>query len=461
MDKILIIGDGTSFLDDVETLLRQRYVVARATTGKRGLEIIESELISAVLLELTLPDMHGLDVLKKIHADIDPHLPVIIFTNHPEADTAVTAMNLGAYDFVTKDLGLDALAAKVLKALERRHLELSVKALQSTFAEHQDAFIFVSDTMKRVNIEITRLSQTDFDILITGETGVGKDLIAFEIHRRSRRRDKPFIAIPMKTLSETLIESELFGHERGAFSGAERTKIGKLEAANGGTVYIPEVSSLAESVQLKLLQFLQYKTVSRVGQDPKKPDTQLDVRVVMATNVNPEEKVHKGEMRKDFFHRITGVRLNIPPLREHRDDIEPLASYFLKKYSQRAGDTLYEFSPGAIELLKSHRWSGNVRELENCVKNVLAYAEGPVIGVDAFPRFSEKSEGENQQCHICMATQFADLPPFKEVEVGFKRAYFQELLRRSGHNIQQAASNAGMTPQGLRKLLHTLGIAKN
>ena len=459
MDKLLLIDDSIAFLSDVESLLRDRFQIIKATSGRRGVEMARKEGASAVLLDLKLPDMDGLEVLEALHREVDPFLPVMIVTDHADTETAVKAMRLGAVDFIAKSFNRDILYEKIMKALERRTLEISVRALQSTFAEHHDHFVFACESMKRVHFEMTRLASVGFDVLIVGETGVGKDLCAFEIHQRSARRDRPFIPLAMRSLSETLIESELFGHEKGAFSGADRTKIGKLEAANGGTLYIPEVSSLTETVQLKLLQFMQYKSISRVGQDSRRPDTRLDVRVIMATNESLEEQVEKGKMRQDFYHRITGVKLQVPPLRERREDIELLVSYFLKKFGTGPAGQQYSIAPDVLKAMESYRWPGNVRELENAIKGGLAYAAGPQLTLHDFPILMEKA-ADVSQCRKCMGTRFVQLPPFAEVETEIKRGYFEELLRRTNGSIPRAAEQAGMSAQGLRKLLKGLGEKK-
>jgi DNA-binding NtrC family response regulator len=401
--------------------------------------------------------MDGTEVLQILHRDVDPFLPVIIVTDQSDTETAVEMMRLGAYDFVSKSFNRDMLAAKLTKALERRGLEISVRALQSSFAEFHDRLVFASDAMKKVHYELTRLAGLSFDVLIHGETGVGKDLCAFELHQRSSRRDKPFIPVAMRVLSESIIESELFGHEKGAFSGADKAKVGKLEAANGGTLYIPEVSSLTETVQLKLLQFMQYKSISRVGQDSRRPDTRLDVRVIMATNEKLEDVVEKGKMRQDFYHRIAGVKLVIPPLRDRREDIGPLATYFLAKFSGSVDGRTYSLTPDAIRALENYRWPGNVRELENAIKGALAYSETGVIERADFPILGVQPK-DGDLCRECLASRYETLPRYKAAEEKFKQGYFGDLMRRAEYNIARAAQMAGLTGPGLRKALKTNGV---
>jgi two-component system response regulator AtoC len=460
MDSLLVIDDSVAFLNDVESLLRHRYKVLKATSGRAGLDILESEQVAAVLLDLKMPEMNGIEVLKRIHTQLDPHLPVIIVTDQSEVEFAVEAMKLGAYDFIAKSFNLNVLTAKIVKALERRSLEISVAALRTSQDEQYDRMIFASEAMKKIHYKISQLAALNFDVLIYGETGVGKDLIAFELHRRGPRRDRPFFPIALKTYSETLIETELFGHEKGAFSGADRQKIGKLEAANGGMVYIPEISTLSESIQLKLLQFMQYKSITRVGQDPKKPEIKLDVRIIMATNESLEDLVKKGTMREDFYHRITGVRLNIPPLRQRVEDIEPLAGYFLKKFSHGEAGKSYELTPDVLRALCAHNWPGNVRELENVIKNAIAHSSGDQLTVGEFPNLVN-ARSENDRCRVCMEMQFPTLPTYAHAEKNFRRAYFEEIMRRSDDNIAKAAMAAGMTPQGFRKVLNNLKMKKS
>lgn len=457
MQKLLVVDDSTAFLNDAESILRNRYAVVKASSGKRGLELLESERVSAVLLDLKMPDIDGFEVLKRIHEQVDPHLPVIIVTDQHNVESAVEAIRLGAYDFVPKSFNLDLLSAKILKALERRSLEIRLDSMMNSQVDRYDRMVFSSDAMKKIHYTLSNLASMSFDVLIVGETGVGKDLIAFELHQRSPRKGRPFIPVALRSLSETLIESELFGHEKGAFSGAAKTKIGKLEAANGGTLYIPEVSSINEAVQVKLLQFMQFKTLSKVGQDPRSPEAKLDVRVILATNESLEDLVKKGLMREDFYHRIAGVKLVVPPLRQRVDDIEPLAKYFLAKFSASMGGKEFQFAPEVMEAFRSYRWPGNVRELENVIKNALAYSSGGVLTLGDFPNLVDYRI-DADQCRICMTTRFPAIDAYKVAEKNFKRAYFEEVLGRGGNNVTKAAELAGMTPQGFRKILNNLNI---
>jgi two-component system, NtrC family, response regulator len=456
MERLLIIDDDVEFLKVVESLLADRFHVQTATTGQRGLEILRSESVHAVLLDLRLPDADGVELLQTIHSEIDSHLPVIIVSEYGEPDRIVDSMRLGAYDFIPKSFHGDVLTAKLVKALERRSLELNVHALQSNLADQYDRMVFASDSMKRIHFEISRLAKLPFDVLLLGETGVGKDLVAFELHQRSPRHGKPFIPIAVRTLNEALIESELFGHEKGAFSSAGKMRIGKLEAANGGTVYLPEISCLTESVQLKLLQFLQYKSISRVGQDSRTPDRHLDVRVIMASNEDLEDHIQSGRIRKDFYHRVSGVKMTIPPLRERLDDIEVLTRYFLKKYSSVLSGPPPSLAPEAIEALRTYRWPGNVRELENTVKSALVSSQKDILTIRDFPQLAPTTR-EPARCSYCLEQQ-ERIPKLDEAEGTFRRSYLLELLRRAGGSTTKAAAAAGITVQGFRKAMKGVKI---
>jgi len=458
MEKLLIVDDSKTFLNDVQVLLSGSYSIITAQNAQTGLDILQKERVSAVLLDLDLPDMYGTDVLKYIHSEIDPYLPVIVVTDHDDVQNVVEAMRFGAYDFVPKNFNLEVLGEKVKKALERRQLQLSMNALQNEYIEKPHQFVFASDAMKKVHFEITRLSRLNIDVLLVGETGVGKDLIASQIHFRSNRSDKPFIPVSIRSLSDTLIESELFGHEKGAFSGADKSKVGKFEAANGGTVYIPEISSLNEAVQLKLLHFMQYKTITRVGQDPTKSEIKLDVRLIMATNDDLGELMRTGKMREDFYHRITGITLNIPPLRKRGDDIKPLADYFIQKFSHLHPAGTCRLDPGVYTMLLEYHWPGNVREFANVMKSAIVYAESDVIGPKNFSRLLEPSAGSESLPAGMLNMHNGNLPTYRDIEQQTKEAYFKKVWNESGQDVKKTAEIAGITPQATRRILKSLGL---
>lgn len=330
-----------------------------------------------------------------------------------------------------------------------------------------DKFIYKSPKMKEVFYEMKRGARLANTILLVGESGVGKDKVALQIHNISERNNKPFVCVPIHTLSSTLIESELFGYERGAFSGAEKSKAGRFEATDGGTIYLPEISELTESIQLKLLYFLQYRTVSRVGQNPYHNDRLIDVRLIFATNEDTEMLVEQGRLRSDFYHRINLIQIHIPPLRERKEDIEPFTNYFIEKYSQEFYKKLFTVDDSVIEYFYDYDWPGNVRELENTIERALIKLnldfvennDNPILTYDHFDGFldNNSSHQKNKKKSI-IHNNSGDIVEYKNAQNNFKKYYFKELLSKANNKISLAAKIANMTPQGLRKILKQLDM---
>jgi DNA-binding NtrC family response regulator len=458
MRNLLIIDDNKDFLEDVSLMLKPDFNVLTAETAYLGLDILKINRISVVLLDLQLPDLHGLDVLEKIHTEIDPYLPVIIITEFDNIEYVVKAMKLGAYDFLTKDFHVDLIKQKIEQSLAQKDLKIKVTGLQNSLSAGSNDFIFASESMKKISYEITKLANLDFDVLLSGETGVGKDMIASRIHLCGKRNDKPYIPIPIRSLNESMLESELFGHEKGAFTGADRMRIGKFEAGNQGIIYLPEISNLSESIQLKLLHFTQYKSISRIGQDPRKGEIYLDVRLIMATNENLEILKKNGRIREDFYYRIKGVTLLIPPLRERKDDIIPLADYFLKKYSSQLVHQQFSFSDEVLQGFLAYSWPGNVRELANSIKNALSYTDSSKLQIADFPNLNRKGESAGKLNFRIPEYIKNELPKYKELDKEIKRNYFTDLMDITGGKITPAAEIAGLTPQGLRKILKQIDL---
>ncbi|MCL4512365.1 MAG: sigma-54 dependent transcriptional regulator [Bacteroidetes bacterium] len=447
MQKLLIVDDSVPFMNDVEFVLKDKYKIFKAESGKKGLSVLHKEDINFVLLDLKLPDIHGLEVLEKIHTEIDPLLPVIIITDYGDIQTAVKAMKLGAADFIPKDFNRDVLIERISQAFEKRELNIKLNALEAAIDEDSDKFIVAGEAARKILLDIERFANQDVHILLTGETGVGKDGVAREIHLRSNRRNKLFVKVSLHTLSESLIESELFGHEKGAFSGADEAKIGRFEAANGGTIYLPEISEVSEKIQLKLLKFMQYKEISKVGQRSIK-DIKLDVRLILASNKNLEQLVEQGKLREDFYYRIKIININIPPLRERRDEIKGLAEYFLRTLSVKFGKKGLELSDEAVKAMENYYWKGNVRELQSFMTNVVIRAnDNEVIELDSLPEMPSTSSNET---------------PGDESYRGslnrFKKEYFSDLLKKTNGVMGDAAEAAGISRQALHKILKELDL---
>ena len=457
MENVLIIDDNIKFAEDLELLLKSSYKIFRADTSFKGLEILKRNHISVVLLDLQLPDIPGLDMLEKIHTDFDALLPIIIITEYDDIQYVVKAMRLGAFDFLSKDFHVDLMKEKIEQALKQKNLKLRIDGLQNNVSFTDDSFIFACEEMKKINYEISKIANWDFDVLLLGETGVGKDLIASQIYQRSNRKDKPFVPVPLRSLSESVLESELFGHEKGAFTGADRMKIGKFESANKGIVYLPEISNLPENIQLKLLHFMQYKTITRVGHDSRKGELNLDVRLIMATNENLEELVKSGRMREDFYYRILGVNLKIPPLRERIEDVIPLSYYFLNKYSSQFGQMQYQFSDEVLTAFREYEWKGNIRELSNSIKNALTYTNDNILSLKDFPNIT----GRKNSLHISIENllyQDGNYPNYVDFELNNRIFYIKTMLKKAEGKISLAAKLSGLTPQGFRKIMKQLNI---
>ncbi len=449
MLNLLIIDDSNPFLNDVELLLKDRYKIFKAENGKKGLNILKKENISILLLDLKLPDIYGLDVLKQVHSEIDPRLPVIIVTDTGDVETVVKAMNLGASDFIQKDFNKELLNQKIIMALEKRQLEIEIKTLKDSIDQQYDYFICTSRAMKKVDLELTRISRENVDVLISGESGVGKDVVAYEIHRRSKRKENLFVEVSINSLSDSLIESELFGYEKGAFSGADSSKVGKFEAADGGTIYLPEISEISERIQLKLLSFMQHKEISKVGQGSAKK-IKLDVRIIMATNKELMPLVKAGKLREDFYYRINVVNINIPPLRERKEGLLNLVNYFINILSLKHNKKGLTLDDQVFKAMENYEWKGNIRELKNAIECTVVLSDNDsVLTLENFPNLIPFS---NQ-------LSLHDDGSFQSAIQKAKQEYFTKLLDETGGNKTLAAGRAGLSRQGLIKILKELNIS--
>ncbi len=455
MEKILIVDDDARFSNDIASLLKEQYKVQMAISGRACLEALKKGDVSVVLLDMKLPDFNGVELVERIHKEIDPLIPIIIVTNYGQIENAVEAMRKGAEDFMQKGFNINLLRERIHKALEGRDLKMRVRSLQAGYEGPNDEFIFASAAMKRLNLDIARIANQDQNVLLIGETGVGKDLIARQIHLRSKRGDKPYIQVPLSAINEGLLGSEIFGHVKGAFTGAHIEKAGFFEAANGGTIYLPEISSLSHDVQVKLLNFMQYKTITKVGQDVSKaPPIALDIRLIMAANEKDiQNLLSSGRIRNDFYQRA-GLRLEIPPLRERRDAIKPLVEYFVRKYTPAGSNVRYEISSDVMDVFMQYDWEGNVRELEEGVKTAISFAESALLTLKDFRgcRFANNWERSGTAEHPFFERSY------KEAEALFRKSYFSSLLSKVDGDISKAARLSQMTPQGLRKSLKQLGI---
>jgi len=379
LTRILVVDDDRAFRVATGTLLKDEgYHVETAGSGAEALKALATGPFDIVLSDLVMEEMNGIELLARIR-ETRPGMTIIMVTGFGSIPTAVEAMRLGAYDYLTKPCNNEELLIKVRRAAGDRARTREIERLRELLGEGDDFANIVSQNegMRRVFKQVRQVADTDVTVLINGETGTGKELLARAIHINSGRRPKPFIAVQCSALPESLLESELFGHEAGAFTGAQRQRTGKFEEAIGGTVFLDEIGDIPLGVQTKLLRILQEKQVTRLGSNAVIP---VDVRVIAATNRNLDSLVADGSFREDLLYRLNVFPITLPPLRERPDDIPLLAEHFLAKHRKLGRGDLKGFTPSCLHDMMNHSWRGNIRELENLIKRAIITAEGDVIG---------------------------------------------------------------------------------
>jgi two-component system, NtrC family, response regulator HydG len=400
MATILIIDDNETIRVGMEAVVRKMgHTALIAASGKDGLALMRKQGIDFLITDLKMEGMDGVAVLKAA-AEIDPDCPAMIITAFGTVETAVEAMKIGAYDFIQKPFAPEVVRLKVERALElhaarraRHRLESENEYLRAESEGRYGELVGSAPCMQAVFKVIEKVAPTDSSVLISGESGTGKELVAHAIHKLSRRASGPFIKVNCGALTETLLESELFGHEKGSFTGAVRRKLGRFELADGGSLLLDEIGDVSAALQLKLLRVLQEREFERVGGEST---VRVDVRVISATNKNLQQEVAAGRFREDLYYRLHIVPLQIPPLRERREDIPLLTQHFIEKLAARANPGITGIDDAALGRLMSYAWPGNVRELENALEQALVFAEGTRIGVAALPEFLRGEESGEQ-----------------------------------------------------------------
>jgi DNA-binding NtrC family response regulator len=378
LSQILLIDDESHNREALTLLLTHAgYQVQSAASGEEALKILQETPFEVVITDLFLPGVSGIDILKRVKED-SPYTNVILITGNASAETAVEAMKEGAFDYITKPLNFEKLKILVAKALEKSRLVAENLYLRQQLRGKYkfDRIIGNSPAMQQVFSRMEKIVHTDSTILILGESGTGKELVAKAIHFNGPRREKPFIAINCGAIPADLLESELFGHARGSFTGAVADKPGKFEAANGGTIFLDEIGTMPMHLQMKLLRVLQEHEVERVGTSKK---IKLNVRVISATNANIEDEVKRGAFREDLYYRLNVIPILLPPLRERREDIALLARHFLLKSCKEMNRPLMSISAAAMQALEAYDWPGNVREMENVIERSVALTDGEII----------------------------------------------------------------------------------
>ncbi len=450
--SILIVDDEKAQREILTMILRKEgYETVDVTGVQEALAMLERREFDLILTDLKMQGQSGLDLLEQVMA-ADPHQCIVMMTAHGSIDTAVGAMKRGAFDYLEKPLERENLLLTLQRAFERIGLVRENRVLHRKMAEIERIPSIIGDhpKMKEVYRIITKIAPTGSTVLIYGESGTGKELVARAIHDRSTRKNQPFMAINCAAIPETLIESELFGHEKGSFTGANAREIDILEAANGGTVFLDEIGEMNIAMQAKLLRAIQEKEIRRVGGKVNLP---LDVRIISATNRDLEQEIKKGSFREDLFYRLNVIRILLPPLRERGSDIVTLAEFFIGKYRESSGIEVEGISKPALKLLMNYAWPGNVRQLESVIERAVLMAEGSIIQPEDLPIEITASAANGGMVPF-------ELPPeginFEEME----RALILKAMERADWVIGKAAPILGLTYKTLQYRLDKHGIAK-
>ncbi len=446
---ILVVDDEKNTRDGLQRALQRHYQVLVAESAESALAALDSSKppVDIMLTDMKMPGMGGLELLRET-VKRHPQTACILLTAYGSVETAVAAMRQGAYDFLTKPINLDHLDMLVARALKSRELENKVVALESQLDEKfgMENITGESAAMRQVFDIIRQAAPTQASVLIQGPSGTGKELVAHAIHRLSQRAQGPFVAVHCAALSSSLLESELFGHEKGAFTGAVAQRRGRFEMANGGTLFLDEISEIDTSIQVKLLRVLEERCFERVGGEQT---IQTDIRVIAATNRNLREYVDQGKFREDLFFRLNVVDIVLPPLKERTGDIPLLVHRFLKECCERNGKQITGVSPAAMELLDSYEWPGNVRELRNTVEKMVVLAHGERLDENDVPQNIRSSipKVENSRSEWEPAS-LADA----------ERAKIMAVLERNGGNRTHAAEELGISRRTLHRKLRAYGV---
>jgi two-component system, NtrC family, response regulator PilR len=453
---VLVVDDEASMREFLEILLTtEGYRVLTAPNGRAALEIFEKEgpALDLVIQDLKMPGMDGIELLRRIKQK-SPDLPVVVITAFSSWDNAVEAMRLGSYDYIRKPFDTDVIRSVVQRAIEQRMAMASAPASLREELSYKSEIIGNNLLMQEVFQMIKRIAPTDSTVLIKGESGTGKELVARAIHYRSSRRTEPFISINCSAFTESLLESEMFGHVRGAFTGAVENKEGLFQAAHGGTLFLDEVADMSLTTQVKMLRVLEERKVIPVGSTRAEP---VDVRIIAATNRDIEAEVHSRNFREDLFYRLNVIPLAIPPLRERKEDIPLLAGYFLARYSRQMHKDVNTISPAARLALSEYDWPGNVRELENIIQRHVALCEGNAIERIELPgarRDRASLTGTRESEHTIPSEGF-NLE--KRIE-DYERGFIREALRATNGNLTNAAKILGMSYRSIRYRVKKLGL---
>jgi two-component system nitrogen regulation response regulator NtrX len=451
-ELILVVDDERRVRESIRSILQDEgYSVLEATDGQEGLGKAAADKPDCVLLDIWMPGMDGIEALTSLK-QVDPDLPVVIMSGHGNIETAVKASKLGAYDFLEKPLSIDKLILVLRNALNQRALLETNRALREERAAETE-FVGISQAVAGILEQVKIVAPTQASVLITGENGTGKELLARAIHSGSRRSSEGFVAVNCAAIPDNLIESELFGHERGAFTGAVSRKVGKFDLAHQGTLFLDEIGDMSLATQAKILRVLEERVFQRVGGNR---DISVDVRVIAATNKELTLAIAEGTFREDLFFRLNVFPFHLPPLRERKEDIPPLLTRFLGEYGQLYGKPDLTFDDQAEASLVGYRWPGNVRELRNVVERLAIIAPDKVIGKTLIPpsvRDGQVESSEDQQPGETVSE--AD---YRLAREQFERSFFTRQLEENDWNISRTADVVGLERSNLHRKMKQLGI---
>ncbi|OAG26945.1 sigma-54-dependent transcriptional regulator [Thermodesulfatator autotrophicus] len=458
---ILIVDDEKDLLEGLKRLIEPELdcTVFTAENGRKALEILEQQDIDLILTDIRMPEMDGFSLLKEVKK-LHPDITIVIITAYGTIEQAVRAVKEGAYDFIQKPFEDEQLLHVLKKGLERGRLIRENKRLQSQLGDKVfENFVGQSARLKKVIETIRMVAPTDVTVLILGESGTGKELAARAVHALSRRKNQPLITVNCPALPEPILESELFGYRKGAFTNATTDHRGLFEEAHGGTIFLDEIGDITPSVQTKLLRVLQEKEIKPLGSSQTK---KVDVRIIASTNQNLEEKVKEGSFRADLFYRLNVVTIEMPPLREIKEDIPLLVNHFLKKTAEELGMPPKYICPEVIDFFMEYHWPGNIRELENVIKAAVVTSPSDIISLENIPLAQKKGFSPKFLIEKDPSVDIDFSLPYKvlkeKVLSNFTVAYVKQLLEKTRGNITRAAEISGIKRQSLQKILKRYGL---
>ena len=456
--SVLVVDDEASIRRTLREILEyEDLYVEEAEDGEEALQRLQEGRYDVVLLDIKMPKRDGMEVLE-ILADSMPELPVVMISGHADIKTAVDATKLGAFDFIEKPPDLNRLLVTIRNAIDRGQITTENRRMRQTITERHvgdlTPILGESTGIRRIKETIERVAPTEARVLITGEPGTGKELVAKWVHHLSKRKGGPVVDVNCAAIPSELIESELFGHEKGSFTGATKQRIGKFEQAHNGTLFLDEIGDMSLSAQAKVLRALQENKIYRVGGDRPIP---VDVRVIAATNKNLLNEIEENNFREDLYHRLSVILLHLPPMRERRDDIPIIINHFADRLARRNGVSPKQFAPEALARMKTYEWRGNVREIHNVVERLLILSEGDVIGLSEVERYVQPGGSSSSSMVVGLINQFEDFSTYRDMA---EKLFIEHKLREFEWNISRTAEAIGIQRSHLYNKMNKYSISR-